>query len=130
VTHKNIAGPDEKQAASPCAAISEAEEHEKAKAELSDLRDQLDQTKAEADQAHEMIHRAHVWVEASLASLDDPDRADKPERDDSPVMAALITLQMAAERFRDPRVDVVRMERKIVELAKIFDAADQIVRNA
>jgi hypothetical protein len=157
MSQENIAEPDQKQAASSLTAMSEAEELEKAKAELSNLRDQINQTKEEAAKAdalikclgdrartaagdyfvefdlmdaHGALKRAYAWVEASLASLDDPDRTDKPEHDDSPVTAALITLQMAAQRFRDPRVDVARMERKIAKLGKIFDTADQIVRNA
>jgi hypothetical protein len=156
MSHENIAGCDQKQAASPRAAMSEAEEREKAKAELSDLRDQIDQTKAEADQAHEMIKclgdrarkaadsygveddvdeaqaalkRAYAWVEASLVSLDKPDEPDKPMREDTPVTAALMTLHRAAQRLRRPGVNVVRMEMKIFELAECFDIANDIAQN-
>jgi hypothetical protein len=156
MNQENIAGPDQKQAASPVAAMFEAEDREKAKAELSDLFDQIDQTKAEAHQARALIKclgdkarravadyrveadlmeaqaalkKADAWVEASLVSLDKPDDRDKPRRGDTPVSAALMTLHRAAQQLRCPGVDVVRMEMKIFELAEVFDIADEIARN-
>jgi hypothetical protein len=154
MTQENIVGPGQKEAAAPLAAMSEAEQREKAKAELSDLRDQFDQTRAEADQAHEMIKclgnkarrivadycveddvmagqkafkTAYAWVEESLASLNKPDGTDKPEREDSPVSAALFTLLGAVQRLRRLGVNVGRMEMKVVELMEMFDIAREIV---
>ena len=141
---------------SPLAAMTEAEEGEKAKAELSDLLDQIDQTKAEADEAQALIDRlgdrarkaancygaqhdldeaqralkrAYVWVEASLMWLGKPE-PDRPTREDTPVGAALIALHRAAQRLRRPGVNVPRIEMKLVELAEIFDIANEIVRKA
>jgi hypothetical protein len=56
MTQKNIAGPHQNPA-SPLAAMSEAEEHEEAMTELSDLRDQIDRIMAEADEAQFMMDR-------------------------------------------------------------------------
>jgi hypothetical protein len=53
---QDIVGPDQNQA-SPLAAMPEAEEHAKAKAELSELLRQIDQTKAEADDARTLVKR-------------------------------------------------------------------------
>jgi hypothetical protein len=157
MSHENIAGCDQKQAASPLAAMSEAEERGNSKAELSDLLDQIDQTRAEADQAHALIKclddkarkmvadysveddlmeaqtalkKAYAWVEASLEALDKSDRADKPEREDSPTSAALFTLHRAVQRLRRLGVNVGRMEMKVVELMEMFDIASEIVPKA
>jgi hypothetical protein len=56
MTQENIAGPHQNRA-SPLAAMSEAEEHEEAMTELSDFRDQIDRTMAEADEAQSMMDR-------------------------------------------------------------------------
>jgi hypothetical protein len=53
---RNTVGPDQNQA-SGLAAMSEAEKQEKAKAELSDLLRQIDQTKVQADEAQALINR-------------------------------------------------------------------------
>ena len=144
MTLENTVGPDQNQA-SALAAASEAEEHEKAKAELSELLRQIDQTKAEADEARTLINglgdkaqrathgfdeynldlvqgaleKAHNVVVAALASLDKPT-----------VSAALLTLHKAAQGLRPNGVNVPRIEMKLMELAEFFDVARQIVWEA
>jgi hypothetical protein len=151
MTPENIAGPDQNRA-SPLAAMSEAEERKMAKAQLSDLLDQIDQTQAEAakaralmdclgdkartvadwyaednlDDAQKALEGAHNWVEAYLAYFDKPDEPDEPKRDDSALIAALITLHGAAQRLRRPSVNVERIEMKLIELAEFFDITSEI----
>jgi hypothetical protein len=153
MTKENIVGPDQREAASPLAAMSEAEEREKAKAGLSDLLGQIGRTQAEADEARRLMNRlgdkarraadgygpdaldeaqtalkrAHAWVvEASLASFDKPHERGDSNREDSAVSGALNTLHSAAQRLGRPGENVARMEMKLVQLAEIFDARGEI----
>jgi hypothetical protein len=81
-------------------------------------------------EAQRALKKADAWVAASLGWLDKPDGADEPTREDSPTSAALLTLNSAAQRLRHPRVNTVRLEMKIFELAECFDIAREIVGNA
>jgi hypothetical protein len=113
---QDIVGPDQNQV-SQLAAMPEAEEHATAKAELSELLRQIDQTKAEAGDARTLVKRlgdkarrvtdryaesdldeaqsalegAHYWVEAALESLDKPDEPDEPKLGEGAVLGALTT---------------------------------------
>jgi hypothetical protein len=156
MTQENTVRTEQSQAKARMEARSEAEELVNAKEELSELLDQVDQTKAEVKMALALIHclgerarkaaddcgvaddldeaqtalrSAYRWVNASLAWLDKPDDPDKPKRERDRVSAALTTLHRAGHRLRGPGVNLPRLEMRLIELAEFFDMAGEIVRN-